>query len=83
MRNYNDSDELESYGSFEHKEDFRKFIDERNSKKVMREQFDLMKKQKQEIIDNRKSSKRAFFISIVGIVIALLSLIVSMVSLFS
>lgn len=89
MENYNNYDELESYGGLGHMAEFRKAVNEDNVNKVMRAQFDLIKKQQQEIIEqskyreeSRRSSKRTFNFAIAGIVIALLTLIATIIGWF-
>ncbi|MCU6767356.1 hypothetical protein OCV73_00065 [Barnesiella propionica] len=87
MENLNDPDKLESYkgpGAF-----FPKYVDERNSRKIMQKQFDLIKQKEQEIIELRKyreesriSAKRSFKFVILGIIIALLTLIATIIGWF-
>ncbi|GAE83356.1 hypothetical protein JCM10512_1624 [Bacteroides reticulotermitis JCM 10512] len=67
----------------------RKDTDERNAIKVMHAQFDLIQKQKQEIIEERryreemrKSADRSFRYTIIAIVIASLTLLATIITWF-
>ena len=89
MVNSNDSDNLISYGDLGYMADYRKSVDADNANKVMHAQFDLIKKQNQEIIEQRKyreesriSSRQSFKFVIIGIVIVLLTLIATIIGLF-
>lgn len=85
MKNYNnfDSNELEPYGELASNGEYKKMIDERNARKVMQEQFYLIKEQQREIVENRKSSKRSLIIAIIGIIISFASLIVAIIALLN
>jgi hypothetical protein len=85
MKNYNnfDSNELEPYGELAFNGECKKMIDERNARKVMQEQFYLIKEQQREIVENRKSSKRSLIIAIIGIIISFASLIVAIIALLN
>ncbi|MFV0323183.1 MAG: hypothetical protein ACK5LF_02235 [Bacteroides xylanisolvens] len=63
--------------------------DKINNRKVVQQQFDLIQKQKQEIIEERlyreemrKSAARSFRYTIIAIVIASLTLLATLVTLF-
>ena len=89
MEYFDDFDKLESYGGLGYMSEFRKLTDERNAHKIMHAQFDLIKEQQREIIEQRKyrdksnkASKLSLILAIVGIVIALLTLIASIIGWF-
>lgn len=85
MKNYNNfnSNELEPYGELASNGEYKRMIDERNARKVMQEQFYLIKEQQREIVENRKSSKRSLIIAIIGIIISFASLIVAIIALLN
>lgn len=85
MKNYNNfnSNELEPYGELASNGEYKRMIDERNARKVMQEQFYLIKEQQREIVENPKSSKRSLIIAIIGIIISFASLIVAIIALLN
>lgn len=92
MVNYNsshDSDELKSYGGLGYMVEYRKAIDEKNANTLMHAQFDLIKRQRKEILEenkyreeNRKATKFSTRLLIASIIISIVSLIVSIISLY-
>lgn len=69
--------------------DYMKIKDQENTRELMREQYELIKKQRQEINEQRKyreesrmASKQVFKYTIVGIVIASLTLIATIIGWF-
>lgn len=80
---------LSNYGGLEHQRDFAKLKDEKNQRIVMQEQFDLIQKQKQAILEaskfreeSRKASKLATRRANIGIVIAIATLIATVIGWF-
>lgn len=85
----NNSGKLEDYGGLGYMMDYRKSVDDKNANEVMKAQFDLIQRQKQEIEDqrryredSRKDTKQSFRYAIIGVAIASLTLVATIIGWF-